>query len=169
MRKLLWIAGGVVVGLVLLLLTLRVVGFRPGAIAPGLWLRGELVTTPVTDWTFANEVGGLTEMETRQWFLPILRHSVTIGRFVHKGQLYVFSVYPAGVQFPDGRNWNRNIARDPRVRIKIGDKLYDRTLVRITDPVRRDEILRARGPRYFDPGIYLNIWHVVPEDERVTG
>jgi hypothetical protein len=164
MRRLFWIAGGVVGVVVLSLVLLRIVGLRPGPIAPGLWLKGELVTTPINDWTFANDVRGLTQIESRHWFLPVLRHSVTIGRFVHKGELYVFSVYPAGVTLPAGRHWNRNIIRDPRVRIKIGDKLYDRKLVYITDPAQRMEILRARGPRYFDPGIYLQLWHAVPDD-----
>ena len=162
MRKLSWIAGGVVSGLVVLLLVLRVVGFNPGVTSPGLWITGKLVTTPVTDWSFADEIGGLTAVQTRQWFLPILAHSVTTARQVHRGRLYLFSMYPAGVPFPEGRHWNRNVISDPGVRIGIGGKLYDRTLVYLTDPVEREEVLRARGQRAFAPGMYLHLWRVEP-------
>ena len=164
MKKLLWIAGSVGGVLVLLLLTLRVVGFNPGATSPGLWLTGELVTSPVTEWSFANNVGGLTAVQTRQWFLPALAHSVTITRLVRDGRLYLASGYPAGIELPEGRHWNRNVVNDPRVRIRIGDKLYDRTLVYITDPAELDDVLRAWGPMMFAPGFYLHLWRVEPLD-----
>src|SRR5690242_12138827 len=132
MIKLSKIAGGVIAALLLVLAVLRVTGLDPGPLAPGLWLKGELVTTPITDWTFAKNIRGLTYIETRQWFLPILPHSVTIGRQVYKGELYLHSVYPAGVRLPAGRHWNKNIQHDPRVRIRIGDKLYDRKLIYVS-------------------------------------
>lgn len=164
MRKLSWIAGGFVGGLVVLLLVLRLVGFNPGLTSPGLWITGKLASASVTDWSFAEESNGLTAVQTRQWFLPILAHSVTTARQVHRGKLYLFSMYPAGVPFPEGRHWNRNVVSDPRVRIGIGGKLYDRTLVYLTDPAERDEVLRARGPRAFAPGMYLHLWRVEPLD-----
>src|SRR2546428_2125698 len=123
MKKFSLIVLGVLAGLVLLLVIARVVGFNPGATTPGLWLRGEVVTEPVTDWSFAEKVPGLTAIQTRQWFLPILAHSVTTGRFHHKGRLYVASGYPAGIPLPQGRHWNRNVLADPHVRIRIGNKL----------------------------------------------
>ena len=169
MIKLSKIASGAIGVLILVLVVLRVTGLEPGPLAPGLWLKGELVTTPITDWTFAKNVRGLTYIETRQWFLPILPHSVTIGRQVYKGELYLHSVYPAGVRLPAGRHWNKNIQHDPRVRIRIGNKLYDRKLIYISDPVQRNDILRDWGPRYFDPGIYLQIWHVVPDAGSLGG
>ncbi len=93
---------------------------------------------------------------------------MNIARHVYKGELYLASFYPAGVTLPAGRHWNRNVASDPRVRIKIGNKLYDRKLVYMTDPAFRDEVMRARGPngRYFNPGMFLQLWHVVPLDEN---
>ena len=38
--------------------------------------------------------------------------------------------------------------RDPHVRIKIGDKLYDRTLVLVTDPGEKDAVIQVREKKY---------------------
>ena len=69
---------------------------------------------------------------------------------------------------PEGRHWNQNVVRDPCVRLKIADKLYDRTLVKITDPVEHDKILATWGWGSFAPGFYMHIWHVVPNDQHAT-
>jgi hypothetical protein len=164
MKKIALIAGGLVLALVLLLVVARIVGFNPGATAPGLWLSGEVLTEPVTDWSFGAKVPGLTAVETRQWFLPMLAHSVTVARFHHKGRLYLFSGYPAGVELPDGRHWNVNVLADPRVRVRIGDKLYDVKLVYVTDPVEREDVLRAWGPMMWAPGFFLHLWRAEPRD-----
>ena len=162
MKQLALIVGGLVALLVVFVLTARVVGFNPGATSPGLWLRGEVVNEPVTDWSFAAKTPGLTAIETRQWFFPWLAHSVTTGRFHYKDRLYLASGYPAGIELPDGRHWNRNVLADPHVRIRIGGKLYDRTLVYVTDPVEREEFLRAIGPMFWSPGFFLHVWRVEP-------
>jgi len=48
--------------------------------------------------------------------------------------LYLFSAYYQGGVFPEERGWNRNVMRDPRVRLKIGDRLFDQTVSHVTDP-----------------------------------
>jgi uncharacterized membrane protein len=138
--------GGLVACLVLVLLVLRVTGFEPGDHTPGLWLRGNLVTTPVADWSFADNYGETLELQTRTSYL--LPHSVTIGFVVINGQLYVMSGYAKAVEWPHGRIWNEEVARDPHVRLKIGDKLFDRTLSHVTDPVEKALFLQARTERY---------------------
>src|SRR5690348_16729351 len=77
MKTLLKIAGAVVICMVLLLATARVTGFEPGACpnpgeswtcrVPGLWLRGNLVTTPVNDWSFTDEYQN-AKLQTRDLF-----------------------------------------------------------------------------------------------------
>jgi hypothetical protein len=163
MKKLAWTLAGLVAVLILFVLLARVVGLNPVQTRPGLWLTGELVTDPVTDWSFAEKVPG-TAIQTRQWFLPSLAHSVITTRFHHKGRLYVGSGYPAGIKLPDGRHWNRNVLADPRVRIRIGNKLYDRKLVYVPDSVERDDVLRAYGPMFWSPGFYTHLWRVDPLD-----
>src|SRR5437879_4386015 len=64
-----------VAALVLFVAYARIFGFNPGPTRPGMWLTGELVTEPVTDWTFAEKLRG-TAIETHQSFLPWLAHSV---------------------------------------------------------------------------------------------
>jgi len=38
--------------------------------------------------------------------------------------------------------------RDPRVRLKIGDKLYDQTLALVTDEAEKDAVLEAKAKKY---------------------
>jgi len=47
MKTVLKIAGATVICLVLLLVVVSITGFEPRQRTPGLWLKGNLVTTPV--------------------------------------------------------------------------------------------------------------------------
>ena len=146
MKKTLLIAGGVVLAcLVVALVTLRVVGLDPNGRRPGLWLQGGLVTKPVTDWSFTDQYAAIY-VQTRAWYgLP---HSVTTTSTAHNGQLYLTSVYRPGMQFPGGRLWNKNVVRDPHVRLKIGDQVFDRTLALVTDPAEKDAVLATKAKKY---------------------
>jgi hypothetical protein len=146
-KTLLKFAGVILVGLVVLLAVARVTGFEPNARRPGLWLKGEFVTTPVTDWSFTDKIQNV-KIQTNSWYL--LPHSVTINCVSYKGQLYLDSFYAAGLTYPHGRSWNENVARDPHVRIKIGNQLYDRTLALVTDPGERDAVNEAKFRKYPD-------------------
>jgi hypothetical protein len=187
MKKILKIGGAVVVGILLLtLLTLRLTGLDPQYIEgdelrahhdlarPGLWLQGELVTTPISDWSFIAKLdkGGRTMntvmVETRTpYFIP---HSVTIAYFVRDGQLYIPSrqgcpivlhgadcdkyIYKYNrmdVPFPKNKFWTANVARDPRIRLKIGGKLYDMTMELITNRAEVISII-GRTPETIEKG-----------------
>lgn len=178
MRTLLKICGGILICLALLLVTLRFTGFEPGGCAvpvswtcrvPGLWLRGNLVTTPVADWSFTDKYQTVM-VQTRTWYL--IPHSITTYCVSYNGQLYLDSLYKAGLQYPHGRSWNENVARDPHVRIKIGDQLFDRTLVYVSDPAERAAVIGNKAKKYptqvIPPGSFLNIFHVVSDTESVS-
>jgi len=168
MKTLLKVVGSILICLILLLLTLRVTGFEPRGCAtvsgwtcmmPGLWLRGDLVTTPVTDWSFTDKYPSI-KIQTRTWYL--LPHSVTAYCIASNGQLYVGSFYWPGLRpFPHGRAWNEYVARDPHVRLKIGNQLYDRTLVVVTDPAEQAAVTQAGEKKYpkdrIPPG--AKVWH----------
>jgi len=139
------ILGLVLVCLVVLLLVLRITGLEPRDRTPGLWLKGELVTAPVSDWSFTDAYQTV-KVQTRTWYL--LPHSVTTYCVAYKGQLYLTSVYNAGIEYPHGRSWNADVARDPHVRLKIGDRLYDRILSHVTDPSEHAEVLEAKRKKY---------------------
>jgi len=174
MRTLLKIFGSIVICLILLLLTVRVTGFEPKGCAtignwtcmmPGLWLRGDVVTTSVTDWSFTDKYPSI-KIQTRTWYL--LPRSVTAYCIAYNSQLYVGSFYWPGLKpFPHGRAWNENVARDPHVRLKIGNQLYDRTLVVVTDPAEQEAVTQAGEKKYpkdkIPPG--AKVWHyrVMPD------
>ena len=48
-------------------------------------------------------------------------------------------------EFPYGKAWWKNVERDPRVRLKIGGKIYEMTAVLVQD---RAEVARLRGGRH---------------------
>jgi len=158
----------IVVILALTLLTLRVTGLEPqyldlndlrahGMIAwPGLWLKGEVVTMPVTDWSFVDKVEhpgqslNTVLVETRTPYF--IAHSVRTVPFPRNGQLYIRShQHRMDLQFPNDKAWTANVARDPRVRIKIGDKLYEATMVLISDRAQAIALL-GRNPEVTEKG-----------------
>ena len=113
---------GVVAVLAVTLVILRVTGLNPRGPRPGLWLSGNRVIVPVADWSFANGYPTI-EVQTKTWYL--VPHSVTIWCVSYQTHLYLQAL---------GKNWSRNVVRDPHVRIKIGDQLYDGTAAYVTDP-----------------------------------
>jgi len=155
---LLIVAGLVVVALV----TLRVTGLEPPYVDPsseefvrsgrttwpGLWLTGEVVHEPVTNWDWVNQVNdpirkNTIMLETRTWYgVP---HSVTINLTVRGDKLYIGGSeqdFRLEKEFPYSKAWWANVARDPRVRMKIGGKIYEMTVVLITD---RSEVAQLLG------------------------
>ncbi len=158
MKTLFKIAGAIIVCLVLALVVLRITGLNPHDRTPGLWLTGNLVTTSVTNWSFTDSVPTI-KIQTQSRFL--LPHSVTIDCVTYNDQLYVTSTYPAGPP----RSWNANVMRDPHVRIKIGDKLYDCTATLVTDPAEIADVLQAKAKKYprlkTPANAIVHVFHVV--------
>jgi hypothetical protein len=175
MKTLLKIIGATLTCLILLLVILRFTGFEPkdcpidrkslACRMPGLWLRGNVVSTPVADWSFADKFLDL-KLETHSRFL--LPHSVATKFMTHDGQLYVSSTYPPGIEYPHGRSWNENVARDPHVRIKLGDQLYSGSLVRVTDPAEQLAALQAKAKRYPAGSPYWSEWKMRPVSAEVV-
>lgn len=148
MKKTLIVAGAVVACLVIALIVLRVVGLDPRERRPGLWLAGEVVTTPVSDWSFTDTYQTIF-VQTRSWYgLP---HSVTVTCTAYDGHLYLTAVYRPGQEFPRDRLWNRNVMRDPHVRLKIGTKVYAGTLAVVADGAEKDAVLAAKTKKYPRP------------------
>ena len=162
MKTVLKIAGATVICLVLLLVVVSITGFEPRQRTPGLWLKGNLVTTPVSDWSFTDQVSTV-EVQTRTWYL--LPHSVTTYCVVYQGQLYLDSFYPPGVEYPHGRSWNENVARNPHVRLKIGNNLYDVTLSHVTDPAEKTALRELKAKKYpqlkIPPDPQVQLFHVI--------
>jgi hypothetical protein len=158
MKRLLQSLGIIVVCLILILIVLRITGFGPHARTPGLWLKGNVVATPVTDWSFTDKIPVVQLQTETSYMLP---HSVNINCLNYNGQLYLVSVYPAGT----AHTWNDNVVRDPHVRLKIGDDIYDRTVSLVTDPAEQEGVLQARHNKYpqlkVPPNSTIHVFHVV--------
>ena len=84
-------------------------------------MRGELVTVPVEDWSFTRDYFEI-QVETRGRWLP---HSVTTICMAVGSRLYV-PARRGGV-----KTWVANLMSDPRARIRIGGKVYERKAVRV--------------------------------------
>ena len=146
----------------LALITLRVTGLEPQYVDPaspefaasnrtawpGLWLAGEVVDRPVTDWDFINQVdhpvkGNSIMLETRTWYgIP---HSVTVNARPRGDKLYLSGSEQGarlGKEFPFSKAWWANIERDPRIRMKIDGKIYEATVALVQD---RDEVAQLLG------------------------
>src|ERR1700730_668055 len=167
------IVGAILVCLALVLVVLRITGLNPIGDTPGpgnypgLWLSGALVTTRVTNWSFVSQYK-TDKVQTRTWYM--IPHSVTTGFVVHDGQLYLTSMFAAGVPFPNGKSWVANVMRDPHVRLKLGDDLYDCILSPVTDPDERAAVLGPRAnqnPQLMTSnatnGPVLHLFHVLSE------
>ena len=126
---------------------------------PGTWLRGELVQEAIDDWSFSAAHPEVF-LETRTWYG--VRHSVTVVCAASGPDLYVPSLYRGGGSFPESRLWNRNVVSDPRVRLQIGERLYPRRAVHVTDPAENARALEAFATKY-------PFWRelaALPEEER---
>ena len=135
------------------ILSLLIVGYEPQDQSPGLWLTGELATEPVADWSFTEQHGEIFVQTRSPWFIP---HSVTTYCATYNDSFYLFSAYYGGGDFPDLRRWNKNVVRDPRVRLKIGDQLFDQILSYIDDESIRTPVHQAfvdKYPQWASPGL----------------
>ena len=100
-----------------------------GIIAGGPLVKGELVTGPEPDWTFAHDIN------TVEFQLLSPARSRTTWILEHDGKIYI----PCGyMQSTIGRLWKHwpiEAERDGRAILRIDGKLYPRQLVRVQDPV----------------------------------
>lgn len=92
----------------------------PFLVFPGGALRGEVVSEPVSDWSFADDA--FLDLETRLDD----PYSVELNYFVKEGRLYID---PA-----EGRRWLDHIRADPRVRVRLDGKVYPATAVLVGRP-----------------------------------
>ncbi len=133
----------------------------------GFWLTGDLVKTPVTDWSFIDEISNV-QIETRTWYL--VPHVLRTDIARNNQQLYLFSEYFAPApgkpdlreRFPEARFWNRMVVRDPRIRVKIGNRLFDMRAYPLTDPSEISVARQAFLSKYAD----VRAQEALPESRR---
>jgi hypothetical protein len=133
----------------------------------GFWLMGGSVTTPVSDWSFT-DADQTVLVETRTPYL--VPHFVRTFIARSGAQLYLFSEYFAPTpgqtdlrdHFPEARFWNRMVVRDPRIRVKIGNKVFKMRAYPITDENAKQAARQAFFSKYPD----LRKQEALPESQR---
>ena len=128
---------------------------------PGLGLSGEVHRSGVGDWSFTSDAYEIFIETVTSYWIP---HSVTAWCVTVGNELYVSADYA------DKKSWVANIGRDPNVRLKIKDKVYEQKLVPVTDAtmiasidsgfVRKYEYEEEEG----DEDMTVGYWHVVERD-----
>jgi hypothetical protein len=98
---------------------------------------------PVHDWSFSDaheqidlETGGNDPHSVHAW-------CAGLGE-----RLYVPTSMIRGPKDPSRRSWVRNVLANPRVRVRIGDALYERRAVRVEDATEYAAALAALESKY---------------------
>jgi hypothetical protein len=76
------------------------------------------------DWSFTADAEEIFIETVTSYWIP---HSVTVWCVTVGNELYV------AADDADKKSWVANVARDPNVRLKIGDKVYEQKLIPVTD------------------------------------
>jgi hypothetical protein len=121
-----WLVRLVVALVVLVALAFAVARLHDGPLGPlpgGPLRAGDLVAEPVADWSFARDTA---EIELQ---LASQDSSRTTWILVLDEQAYV----PASLEFPPGKRWHREAARDGRATLRIDGRRYPVTLVKLDD------------------------------------
>jgi hypothetical protein len=128
---------------------------------PGLGLSGEVHQQGVEDWSFTLDADEIFIETVTSYWIP---HSVTAWCVTVGSELYV------AADDADQKSWVANVARDPNVRLKIGDKIYEQKLVPITDAATQASIDRGFARKYeyeeeeTDDEMIVGYWKVVERD-----
>ncbi len=140
--RILKILGGVVAALALFVAA-AVVAARfhdgPLAVIPGGPLAsGELVSSPVSDWSFTKSV------ETIEFQLAEDDSSRTTWILVSDGRAFI----PCSLGFPPGKNWHLRADRDGQAIIRILGKRYPVTLKRLRNSTLEPELEAIVSSKY---------------------
>jgi hypothetical protein len=92
----------------------------PFFIIPGGALSGDLVTEPVSDWSFVED--RFIDVETR----PGDPYSIELNYQIKNRELFI----DPGA----GRKWLDHIRADPRLRIRFDDKIYPVQAILVGEP-----------------------------------
>jgi hypothetical protein len=120
-----------------------------GPIGPfsGGALRGDVRTEAPKDWSVA-QAHETVQIETN----PAEPHSVNTWCVAIGERLYVPTSMIRGPKSPSERDWVKNVAADPRLRIRIDGVIYERTAVRVSDPAEFEAARAALEAKYaLDP------------------
>ncbi len=128
---------------------------------PGLGLSGEVHRQAVEDWSFTSDANEIFIETVTSYWIP---HSVTAWCVIVGDELYV------AADDADKKSWVANVARDPNVRLKIKDRIYEQKLVPVTDATTIASIDSGFVRKYeyeeeeADDDMTVGYWQVVERD-----
>ncbi len=134
---------------------------EPSDERPGLGLPGEVHQQVVEDWSFTEDADEIFIETVSSYWIP---HSVTAWCVTVENDLYVAADYA------DQKRWVANVARNPNVRLKIKDKVYEQKLVPVTDATTIASIDSGFVRKYeyeeeeADEDMTVGYWRVVERD-----
>lgn len=112
--------------------------WSPADSRPGLHLQGDVATLP-SDWSFTDQYKEIA-LEVHTPYL--LAHSVTIWCAAVGGHLYV------GARAPETKRWPGWVDRDPDVRLRIGEEIYEVRLAPLDEGDRIALVRAAYASKY---------------------
>ena len=150
MKTLFKIAVGLIVVVALLVGGLLIgARFADGPIAilaGGPFETGELVSGPEPDWSFVADV-----REVEFQLLEPAR-SRTTWILQHEGKAYIPCGYMTSWWGRIWKQWPIEAQKDPRIILRIGDRLYERKLVRVREGPMIPPLLAQLGEKYLAGG-----------------
>lgn len=150
MRMVWWLAAGMgatAVGLVTVAAAARLSDGPIGPFAGGAFRTGRTVAGPEPDWSFTRNIG------TVQIQLVQPPRSRTTHVLTYNGELFVpCGIVKAGPFVFVGqafwKRWPSEALADGRVILRIGEQLYERRAVKVTDPMLHRELTRLLAEKY---------------------
>ncbi len=111
---------------------------EPSDTRPGLWLSGEVEAFP-SDWSFADDFPLIAIQVATPYGLP---HSVTIWCAQVDGKLYI------AANAPQSKSWPGWVEKDPDIKLKFGERLFEGRLRRLDDPDEIGPVSAAYSVKY---------------------
>jgi len=131
------------------------IGIEPQDRRPGTLLSGEVSDLP-RDWRMVDTAGEV-QVETHPWWgIP---YSVTVVLARDGDDLFTPSIYSEPAAFPGTKLWNRIIADNPNVRLRVGKRLYALRLAPVQSEAEHERGLAALARKY-------PFWKEVQTDPR---
>ena len=128
---------------------------------PGLGLSGEVHQQAIEDWSFTSDADEIFIETVTSYWIP---HSVTAWCVTVGNELYV------AADDADKKSWVANVARDPNVRLKIKDNIYEQKLVPVTDATTIASIDSGFVRKYayeeeeYEEEMTVDYWRVVERE-----
>ncbi len=139
-------------------------GCAPFLVFPGGELRGQLDSTGIEDWDFTDEVE-FVQIETR----PERPYSVQVYGVGSDDGFYIASQGWRGALGSTSRaRWIGHLAEDPRVRLRVGETLYELEAVRVEEDAAVERVRQLFRQKYGDAAESWGFWRGQPEALRAT-